>query len=233
MLLIDNITAGYGESQVLFGISLKVEAKEIVSILGSNGAGKSTILRVISGLIKSSSGSVKMDDLLLNGMAPYAIAAKGIAHVPEGRQLFNKQTVEENLLLGAHIVDKSRIKDSLERVYNLFPRLKERARQRAGTLSGGEQQMVAIGRGLMMQPRVLMLDEPSLGIAPKLVEEIFRTIELINHEGTTVLLVEQNVVQTLKIAHKAYVIQNGQVVISGTGQNLINNDVVRKSYLGI
>lgn len=235
MLRLQQVDAGYGEMQVLFEVGLEVRKGEIVAIIGSNGAGKTTLLRTVSGLIRASKGKIEFMGEEIQSLPPHMIASRGVAHVPEGRQLFNKLTVAENLHLGAYSRQLSRaeMSERLEFVYSIFPRLKERSLQRAGTLSGGEQQMLAIGRGLMMGPKLLMLDEPSLGIAPKLVTEIFDSIKSINEQGTTVLLVEQNVVESLEIAHRAYILQSGQITMEGTGQEFLATDVVRSSFLGM
>ncbi len=234
MLEVNDLHTYYGNIHALKGISLTVEQGEIVTLIGGNGAGKTTTLRTITGLIKPSQGHV-----LLNGedLTPYKahdIVYKGVAMIPEGRGIFARLTVDENLDLGAYTrKDRAQIGADLEKVYSLFPRLKERRKQVAGTLSGGEQQMLAIGRALMAHPRLLLLDEPSMGLAPILVEGIFNTVKEINKEGTTVLLVEQNALMALSIAQRGYVLQTGQIVLQDTAANLQANELVQKAYLGV
>ncbi len=225
----------YGAIHALKGISLYVEEGEIVTLIGANGAGKTTTLRAISGLVRPTSGEIRFEDENLLQYRPHEIVSlKRIIHVPEGRRVFARMTVEENLYMGAFTrTDKDGIEEDLERVYALFPRLKERRRQLAGTLSGGEQQMLAIGRGLMGRPRLLIMDEPSMGLAPILVESIFDTIQEINRQGTTVLLVEQNAHMALSIAHRGYVLRTGEIVLHGTAQELRANEMVQKTYLGM
>jgi branched-chain amino acid transport system ATP-binding protein len=233
LLEVRNLTAHYGDVQVVWGVSLAVRQGEIATLIGANGAGKTTTLKAISGVVAPTSGQVLFDGKNIEKLPSHQIAARGIAHVPEGRRLFPLMTVRENLELGASSRQARRLRDqSLEHVFSLFPRLKERERQMAGTLSGGEQQMVAIGRGLMARPRLLMLDEPSLGLAPIIVREMFETIRRVNEEGITILLVEQNVQQTLKIADRAFVLENGRVVLEGTGSELLSDERVREAYLG-
>jgi len=233
LLSVERLVAGYGAIVAVKGISLSVEEGEIVTLIGSNGAGKSTTLRTISGLIRPREGDIRFLGQSIVGVPPHRIVGMGIAHVPEGRGIFGTLTVEENLFLGAHrrLRDPS-VKDDLERVYQLFPRLRERRKQIAGTLSGGEQQMLAIGRGLMARPRVLLLDEPSMGLAPVLVDAIFDTIAEIRAQGTPLLLVEQNAAAALSIADRGYVIESGRIVLEGTGKELAQNDDVRRAYLG-
>ena len=235
MLKVDNVSAAYGKALALKEVSLKVEKGEIVSLIGANGAGKTTTLRVISGMIRPLKGEVTFEGKSIVGLEPYQIASIGIIHVPEGRGLFPEMTVRENLEMGAFLrTDKVSISEDLEFVYSLFPVLKEREKQLAGTLSGGEQQMLAIGKGLMGNPKLLMLDEPSLGLAPMLVDKIFETIVQINKEkGTTILVAEQNAYMALTSAHRAYVIENGVTVMEGTGEELLGNEHVKKAYLGI
>ncbi len=235
MLEVTNLSVGYDGVLALRGVSFSVQSGEIVSIVGSNGAGKTTILKTISALLKPASGTVSFQDHRLDTLSPHDVVRHGIAHVPEGRRLFARQTVFENLILGAYTrKSTSDRQDALDRVFNLFPVLKERRNQKAGTLSGGEQQMLAIGRGLMLKPKLLMLDEPSLGIAPKLVDRIFETIlELNRKDGITILLVEQNVREALELANRAYVIQTGSIVMEGTGEQLLRSDTIQKAYLGI
>ncbi|HDM92887.1 MAG TPA: ABC transporter ATP-binding protein [Candidatus Korarchaeota archaeon] len=232
MLSVENLEAGYGDVQVLWGVSLRVEKGEIVALLGSNGAGKTTTLKTISGLLKPKSGKIAFDGVEITGKPPHEVVRLGISLVPEGRRLFPKMTVYENLRMGAYLVSGD-VSDRLETVYSLFPILKERRNQLAGTLSGGEQQMLAIARGLMSSPRLLMLDEPSLGLAPKIVQEVLRAVNQIRDEGVTVLLVEQNVQQALSIADRGYVIETGRIVLEGTGRELLENEHVKTAYLGL
>jgi len=234
MLTVRNLDVRYGPIQALRDVSLEVQRGEIVTLIGSNGAGKSSTLRAISGLVKPSTGEILLDGVELTKMEPHRIVRIGIGHAPEGRRVFPSLTVRENLELGAYWRrDMEGIKADWEKVFALFPRLKERANQAAGTLSGGEQQMLAIGRALMGRPKLLLLDEPSLGLAPFLVKEIFRIIREINEEeGCAVLLVEQNAHQALAIAHRGYVLESGQVVLSASAESLIRNEDVKKAYLG-
>jgi branched-chain amino acid transport system ATP-binding protein len=234
MLEVKNINTYYGNIHALKGISLTVEKGEIVTLIGSNGAGKTTTLRSICGLQKPRTGSIQLNGEDLNSYKAHQIVSKGVAMVPEGRGIFARLTVAENLDLGAYTRnDHITIQEDLERVYTIFPRLKERQRQVAGTLSGGEQQMLATGRALMTRPSLLLMDEPSMGLAPVLVELIFETIQQINKEGTTILLVEQNALMALAIAHRGYVLQTGEIVLSDTGKNLKKNPSVQKAYLGV
>ena len=224
---------GYGEIPALKGVALEVRAGEIVALLGNNGAGKTTTLRTISGLLVPTRGVLTLDDAPLGGIPPHIIVKRGIAHVPEGRRIFNRLTVRENLMMGAFIrADGAAIESDLKSVLELFPRLAERITQVAGTLSGGEQQMLAIGRALMARPRLLLLDEPSMGLAPVLVEQIFDTVRDINRLGTTILLVEQNAAMALAVAHRGYVIETGTIVLSGSAAELADNPDVRRAYLG-
>ena len=232
MLALESLEVYYGEIHALKGVSLEVREREIVALLGNNGAGKTTTLKTISGLLAPRQGRVTFENAPLTGVAPHAIVARGIAHVPEGRRIFNRLTVRENLMMGAYLRRDSGVAADLDRVFTLFPRLHERITQVAGTLSGGEQQMLAIGRALMAQPRVLLLDEPSMGLAPVLVEQIFDTIAEVNHQGTTILLVEQNAAMALSIAHRGYVLETGRIVLSGTAAALGENTDVRRAYLG-
>jgi branched-chain amino acid transport system ATP-binding protein len=229
-----DVRANYGDFQALFGISLKVYPGEIVTLIGANGAGKTTTLRVISGLLKLSSGSVVFDGHEIGNLPPHEIVVRGISHIPEGRQLFPFMSVEENLMLGAYI-DRTRRKISqlLEEQFVTFPKLKERRTQLAGTLSGGEQQMVAIARGLMAEPKLLLLDEPSLGLAPKITEEVFQKIRQIGERGVTVIVVEQNVVDGLSVSRRGYVVENGAIRMEGAAQDLLANSEVRAAYLGL
>ncbi len=234
MLRIEGLEAGYGEVRVLHGISLEVREGECVALVGANGAGKSTLLRAVSGMVRVLAGSVWFEGRDLTRMPPFHLASLGIAHVPEGRRLFPEMTVEENLMLGAWVEAARRARaESLERVYALFPRLKERRRQLAGTLSGGEQQMLAIGRGLMLRPRLLMLDEPSLGLSPRLVEDVFSGLQQISVQGVSLLLAEQNIVQALSLANRAYVLETGRVVMEGSGLELLGSPRLREAYLGV
>jgi branched-chain amino acid transport system ATP-binding protein len=234
MLKVNKIQASYDGMTALHDISFTLDQGRIVSIVGSNGAGKSTILKSISSLIRITSGSIQFEGIRLDQMAPHRVVERGIAHVPEGRRLFARLTVRKNLLLGAFTQKSPQIREAvLDRIFGFFPRLKERENQVAGTLSGGEQQMLAIARGLMLQPKLLMLDEPSLGIMPKLCDEIYDFIKEINQEGMTVLLVEQNVQVALRLAHYAYVIQTGRVVAEGAGRELLDSEIVKKAFLGL
>ena len=234
MLEVKNIDVFYGDVQVLWDVSFEVKQGEIVALIGANGSGKSTTLATISSLLKPRKGSVTFEGQPLHTRAAHEIISLGIAHVPEARRLFPDMTVEENLLLGALTPEAKKTRpEMLEKVYTLFPRMRERAKQLAGTMSGGEQQMAAIGRGLMSKPRLQMLDEPSLGLSPLLVGDIFRVVEEVHAQGVTVLLVEQNVFKTLSIADRAYVLENGQIVHSGTGKDLLNDEDVKKAYLGM
>ena len=234
MLEIRDIHTFYGNIHALKGVSLTVEEGEIVTLIGSNGAGKTTTLRSICGLQKPRQGSILLNGEDLGVYKAHQVVAKGVAMVPEGRGIFARLTVAENLDLGAYNRrDKSGIQEDLEKIFGIFPRLKERTRQLAGTLSGGEQQMLATGRALMARPKLLLMDEPSMGLAPLLVDAIFHVIRTINQQGTTILLVEQNALMALSIATRGYVIQTGQIVLKDTAENLKNNETVRKAYLGV
>jgi branched-chain amino acid transport system ATP-binding protein len=234
LLVLESIQAAYGDFQALFNISLRVEEGGVVSLIGANGAGKSTTLRVISGLVRPHAGAIRFRGQDISRVKPYEMVERGVSHVPEGRQLFPHMSVEENLALGAY-VSRSRphMGRLMEEQFELFPRLQERRKQLAGTLSGGEQQMVAIARGLMAQPTLLLLDEPSLGLAPKIVEEVFEKLRQVARTGVTVLIVEQNVVDGLSISDTGYVVENGAVVLSGTSKELLANQQVRAAYLGL
>ncbi len=232
VLTVKNINVYYGAIHAIKGISFDVDRGEIVTLIGANGAGKSTTLHTVSGLLRSKTGDIEFLGESIAHTAAHKIVAKGISHVPEGRRIFQGLTVEENLQMGAFITKKDRIEHNLEYVYEQFPRLKERTRQIAGTLSGGEQQMLAMGRALMSDPELLMLDEPSMGLAPILVDQIFEIIQNLNKAGTTILLVEQNAQMALSVAHRAYVIETGKISLSGTGEELAKSDEVRKAYLG-
>lgn len=233
MLEVAGLVAGYGGVTVLRGVSLLVGAGEIVAVLGANGVGKTTLNRALSGLVRADSGSITFEGERIDGLDPAAIVARGLIHVPEGRKIFPNMRVSENLELGAYARGRARRADNLARVYAIFPRLRERAGQFAGTLSGGEQQMLAIGRGLMAEPRLLILDEPSLGLSPLLVEELFALIARIAAEGLAIMLVEQNVVQSLDLAARAYVLENGAVALSGPAAALRANPELEKAYLGM
>ena len=233
MLEIRNLHAGYGQIEILRGINLDVGAGEIVAVLGSNGVGKSTLNNNISALYKPFSGSIRFQGEDLTGMNSTEVVQRGLIHVPEGRRIFPNLNVKDNLLLGSQVRGKERRSQNLERVVEIFPRLKERFAQMAGTLSGGEQQMLAIGRGLMAEPRLLILDEPSLGLSPLLVEELFTLIGQLNRDGLAILLVEQNVGQSLEIASRAYVMENGAVRFSGSSAELLASDALRRAYLGV
>ncbi len=234
LLELTNVHSYYGHIHALKGISLHVNEGEIVTLIGSNGAGKSTTLRTISGIIHAREGSVNFDGKDITHIEPHNIVNMGLGHVPEGRGIFPKLTVQENLDMGAYtITSQSDIKNRMELVYETFPRLKERVTQFGGTLSGGEQQMLAIGRGLMLNPRILMLDEPSMGLAPVLVDLIFDTIKRLNDKGTTILLVEQNALMALSIANRGYVLQTGGIVLTDDAAKLKKNEMVQKTYLGI
>ncbi len=234
MLKIDKLNFSYGDLRVLWDVDLEVRPDEIVSVVGSNGAGKSTLLKNISRLVSPSSGSITFNGIELEKMEAHEVVEHGIVKVPEGRRIFPELTVQENLRMGSFIkrATKDRRKN-IERVYSLFPRLKEREKQLGGTLSGGEQQMLAIGRGLMAEPRLLLLDEPSLGLSPLLVRNIFEIITEISRQGVTILLVEQNVNQSLRISHRAYVLETGKVVLAGTGEVLLDDEHVKKAFLGM
>lgn len=233
ILEVKNLEAGYNGMSVLHGITFDVKKGEILAILGSNGVGKSTTLRAITGVIKPMGGTVTYKGEDITGMSSHKLVAKGISMVPEGRLLFSGMTVEDNLLMGAYLEkDKAKIQERLKKIYQLFPRVEERKRQISGTLSGGEQQMVAIARGLMCDPELLILDEPSLGLMPKLVQEIFEFVKEIAATGITIIIVEQNANDTLAMCDYAFVVQNGEVVIEGKGQDLLSNEEVQKAYLG-
>lgn len=234
MLEIRNICVCYGEVEVLHSLSLKIDKGEIVAIVGANGAGKTTLLNTISGMMQPTSGEIRFEGELINILPPPKVVGIGIAHIPEGHRLFPLMSVRDNLILGAYIPKARKyMGETLGEIYRLFPKLKERENQLAGTLSGGEQQMVTIGRGLMSRPKMLMFDEPSLGLAPHLVHETFKTIQQIRQQGSTILLVEQNVQQSLRIADHGFVLENGHVVKEGTGQTLLGDPHVKKAYLGI
>lgn len=232
MLRVEDLHVFYGEIHALKGVSLEVARGEIVAILGNNGAGKTTTLKTISGLLTPRRGRIVLDDEPLVGVPAHDVVLRGIAHVPEGRRIFNRLTVRENLMMGAYLRRDGGVLSDLERVFALFPRLQERLGQVAGTLSGGEQQMLAIGRALMASPRLLLLDEPSMGLAPVLVEQIFATIADINRQGITILLVEQNAAMALGLAHRGYVLETGTIALTGTADALVEDPAVRRAYLG-
>jgi branched-chain amino acid transport system ATP-binding protein len=231
LLELDDVVVRYGAVEALKGTSLTVDEGEIVTLLGANGAGKTTTLRTISGLLRPARGSLTLDGQPLQGLPAHQVAGLGIGHVPEGRRVFPRMTVGENLEMGAYR-DRRHLKADRDRVFDLFPRLGERRSQDGGTLSGGEQQMLAIGRALMGRPRVLLLDEPSMGLAPLVVQTIFRIIGEINHDGVTILLVEQNAAQALRLAARGYVLETGSIAMSGPSQDLLGDDRVRRVYLG-
>ena len=233
MLKVDHLQASYGKVKTLWEISFEVPEGEIVALIGANGAGKTTTLKVLSGLLKSETGSILLGGERIDGCSPEEIVRRGLIHVPEARALFPDMSVLDNLLMGAYATPAAGRRERLDKVLAIFPHVKERRQQMAGTLSGGEQQMVAIGRGLMADPKLLMLDEPSLGLAPLLVEDVFRVVKEINASGVTVLLVEQNTQHALMLSNRGYVLEGGRVVLSGSGQQLLANADVRKAYLGL
>jgi branched-chain amino acid transport system ATP-binding protein len=234
MLKVNGINVFYGDLQVLWDVSFEVNEAEIVVLVGANGAGKSTTIRTISSLLKPQSGSIEFEGDRLDLVPPNQIIAQGIVHVPEGRRLFSEMTVEENLIMGSLYGEAKRKRfETINHVYEIFPRLEERKKQTAGTLSGGEQQMLAVGRGLMSCPKLMMFDEPSLGLSPLLVQDIFNLVKKINDEGVTILLVEQNVRQTLAMCDRAYVLENGRITLEGRGSELLENQQVKEAYLGI
>ena len=232
MLKVDNINVYYGAIHAIKGISFEVNEGEIVTLIGANGAGKSTTLQTVSGLLRSKTGSITFMDQDISAIAPHKLVAQGLAHVPEGRRVFLQMSVEENLEMGAYTQPNSTIDPGLVKVYEQFPRLKERRRQVAGTLSGGEQQMLAMGRALMSSPKLLMLDEPSMGLAPILVDQIFEIIQRLHKAGTTILLVEQNAQMALSVADRGYVLETGKIVTTGAGKDLLEDESVKKAYLG-
>ena len=232
MLKVNDINVYYGSIHAIKDVSFEVNQGEVVTLIGANGAGKSTTLQTVSGLLRSKPGSVEFLGESLNNVPPHKIVAKGLAHVPEGRRVFLQMTVEENLEMGAFTRPNSEIEPGIEDIYERFPRLKERRKQIAGTLSGGEQQMLAMGRAMMSKPKLLMLDEPSMGLAPLLVEQIFEIIRELHKAGTTILLVEQNAQMALSVADRGYVLETGKIVTTGTGLELLNDDAVKKAYLG-
>lgn len=232
ILKVEDINVYYGAIHAIHGVSFDVSEGEIVTLIGANGAGKSTILQTVSGLLRSRTGSITFEGKNISNIPPNKVVKMGLAHVPEGRRIFQQMTVLENLQMGAFTQPKSGVEADLEEVFTQFPRLKERIKQVAGTLSGGEQQMLAIGRALMSHPKLLMLDEPSMGLAPILVEQIFEIIKSLHKAGTTILLVEQNAQMALSVADRAYVLETGEITLTGTGDELRKSDRVRKAYLG-
>ena len=232
LLKVDDLHVYYGSIHAIKGVSFEVNEGEIVTLIGANGAGKSTTLNTVAGLLKPRKGSVALEGNSLLGVAPHKIVSRGMALCPEGRRIFLQLSVQENLEMGAYTRPANEIAETMDRIYQQFPRLKERYKQVAGTLSGGEQQMLAMGRALMSRPKILMLDEPSMGLAPLLVEQIFSIIENLNAAGTTILLVEQNAQMALSIANRGYVLETGKIVTTGSGVDLLNDDAVRKAYLG-
>ncbi len=233
LLQVDKLSAGYGMTPVLFGVDLELSPGELVALIGANGAGKSTLLGALSGLVRISGGRVRFADRPVGGLRPEVIVASGLIHVPQGRRLFGSMTVERNLLLGAYRRHDRQVQDDLQRILGYFPALRDKLNREAGTLSGGEQQMVAIGRGLMGRPKLLMIDEPSLGLAPNIVDRVMEIVKAINEDGTAVLLVEQDVVLALEIADRGYVLENGRIVMSGPASDLRRDPAIRKAYLGV
>ena len=234
MLKVEKLNVRYGDVQVLHGVALEVNEKEVVTIVGANGAGKSTLLKTVAGILRPSAGTIWFSGEKIDHLSSHLIVGRGLVRIPEGRKIFPSLSVLENLELGSYLSRaKARRSETLHKVFGLFPILKERSQQMGGTLSGGEQQMLAIGRGLMSLPRLLMLDEPSLGLAPILVREIFRTVREINTQGTTILLVEQNVFNALDMANRGYVLENGRVVLQGNSGELLGNEYMKEAYLGV
>ena len=234
MIELKNINAGYGQVQIVRDVSMNIDNNEIVALVGANGAGKSTIIKTISGLLPVSSGSIIFEGKRIENMPAHKIITNGIALVPEGRRLFPYMTVQENLELGAYVENnQKKVQENMEWVFGLFPILQERRAQLAGTFSGGEQQMLTIGRALMSKPKFLMMDEPSLGLSPMIVDEVFKTVEVLQNEGVTILLVEQNVRKSLEIANRGYVLEHGRIVLSGEAKELLEDENVKKAYLGM
>jgi len=233
LLQVEKLSAGYGMTPVLFGVDLEFSAGELVALIGANGAGKSTLLGALSGLVGITGGRVCFADRPITGLRPEMIVASGLIHVPQGRRLFGSMTVERNLVLGAYRRHDRQVQDDLQRILGYFPTLRDKLDREAGTLSGGEQQMVAIGRGLMGRPKLLMIDEPSLGLAPNIVDRVMEIVKAINEDGTAVLLVEQDVVLALEIADRGYVLENGRIVMSGPASDLRRDPAIRKAYLGV
>ncbi len=232
LLNVENINVYYGAIHAIHNVSFHVDEGEVVTLIGANGAGKSTILKTVSGLLRSKTGDVTFGDKSIGKIPPHQVVEMGLAHVPEGRRIFQQMTVEENLEMGAYTQPAAGILADLEKVFAQFPRLKERRRQIAGTLSGGEQQMLAMGRALMSHPKLLLLDEPSMGLAPILIEQIFDIVKMLHQDGTTILLVEQNAQMALSVADRAYVLETGEITLTGTGDELVHSDEIRKAYLG-
>lgn len=234
MLEVEKVSAGYGVVQTLWNVSFKISEKEIVSIIGPNGAGKTTLVRTIAGLLPAKKGTIRLKGESIEKLPPYEIVKKGLTLIPEGREIFPRMTVDENVRLGAYTInDKNKVAESKERVYQIFPVLKKKEKVLAQTLSGGEQQMLVIGRSLMSNPQLLILDEPSLGLAPIIVEKVLDTLQRINDDGVTILLVEQNIRDSLNIANRAYVLEEGKIIIEGEGRELLNNEHIKEVYLGV
>jgi branched-chain amino acid transport system ATP-binding protein len=234
VLEVEKVSAGYGVVQILWNVSFKISEKEIVSIIGPNGAGKTTLVRTIAGLLPAKKGTIRLKGESIEKLPPYEIVKKGLTLIPEGREIFPRMTVDENVRLGAYTInDKNKVAESKERVYQIFPVLKKKEKVLAQTLSGGEQQMLVIGRSLMSNPQLLILDEPSLGLAPIIVEKVLDTLKRINDDGVTILLVEQNIRDSLNIANRAYVLEEGKIIIEGEGRELLNNEHIKEVYLGV
>jgi branched-chain amino acid transport system ATP-binding protein len=234
VLEVEKVSAGYGMVQILWDVSFKISEKEIVSIIGPNGAGKTTLVRTIAGLLPAKKGTIRLKGESIEKLPPYEIVKKGLTLIPEGREIFPRMTVDENVRLGAYTInDKNKVAESKERVYQIFPVLKKKEKVLAQTLSGGEQQMLVIGRSLMSNPQLLILDEPSLGLAPIIVEKVLDTLQRINDDGVTILLVEQNIRDSLNIANRAYVLEEGKIIIEGEGRELLNNEHIKEVYLGV
>ena len=234
MLEVENLSSGYGTVQILWDVSFRINEKEIICIIGPNGAGKTTLVRTIAGLLPTKTGTIRFKGENIEKTPPYEIVKKGLTLIPEGREIFPRLTVDENMRLGAYTInDKSKVGELKERVYQIFPVLKKKEKVLAQTLSGGEQQMLVIGRSLMSNPKLLILDEPSLGLAPIIVEKVLDTLEMINDDGVTILLVEQNIRDSLNIANRAYVLEEGKIIIEGEGRELLNNEHIKEVYLGV
>jgi branched-chain amino acid transport system ATP-binding protein len=234
MLQVENLSSGYGAVQILWDVSFRINEKEIICIIGPNGAGKTTLVRTIAGLLPTKTGTIRFKGENIEKTPPYEIVKKGLTLIPEGREIFPRLTVDENMRLGAYTMnDKSKVGELKERVYQIFPVLKKKEKVLAQTLSGGEQQMLVIGRSLMSNPKLLILDEPSLGLAPIIVEKVLDTLEMINDDGVTILLVEQNIRDSLNIANRAYVLEEGKIIIEGEGRELLNNEHIKEVYLGV
>ena len=232
MLVVDDVFSGYGKSQVLHGVSLSVDEGEIVALIGANGAGKTTLLKTISGLVQARSGTIKFQNTEIQNLSAHRIVESGVSQVAEGRAMLKRMTVLENLRIGAHVRKDKEVRQDIDQIFSKFPVLGERHDQLAGLLSGGEQQMLAIGRALMARPRILLLDEPSLGLAPMVVTEIFRTLRALRDDETTIFLVEQNARRALQVADRGYVLERGQITLEGTGQRLLNDETIQQTYLG-